>query len=555
MPEFFFRGAIVRIHSIESTPYPVTRPWASLSRLDWSRLLTLANWPAILTGAGLFGLFAGLLAIIQFASPNLAGNDGYYHIKMAQVMREQGLRPTFTWLPLTILNPTGFVDHHFLYHVLLIPFTYGDLRTGAKVASVIFPALTFVTAWVLIRGQRVPLPALWATGLFAMSEAFLYRMSMPRAQALSLLMLLLALHVTLSGRYRWLLPLGFIYVWLYDGFPLLLVLVGSYVASRLLLDRKFEVRPLVYAALGVGLGLVINPYFPNNLVFIYHHLLPKLTETTAVRVGNEWYPYRTWTLVENSGPALVAFVAGAFGLALRERRLDGRSATHFFLAVIFAAMLFKSRRFVEYFPAFALVFAATAWKPLLQSWLSGAKGRAWLALPLDKAVASGKRFGAGTAWRTTILAAGMLVLLVPAIWFNVQAGRESLRDTKPYQRYAAASTWLATNSPAGSLVFQTDWDDFTRLFFYNTSNTYTAGLDPTYLQLYDSKLYELWVDISQGRVERPAQTIVEAFGAGYIITDLNHKGFLGEAGNDPQLVEVYRDEYAVVFEITSQGDQ
>ena len=37
------------------------------------------------------------------------------------------------------------------------------------------------------------------------------------------------------------------------------------------------------------------------------------------------------------------------------------------------------------------------------------------------------------------------------------------------------------NSEPGSLVFQTDWDDFTRLFFYNTTNVYTIGLDVTYM--------------------------------------------------------------------------
>lgn len=40
------------------------------------------------------------------------------------------------------------------------------------------------------------------------------------------------------------------------------------------------------------------------------------------------------------------------------------------------------------------------------------------------------------------------------------------------------------------MVFQTNWDDFPRLFFYNSASVYTAGLDPTYLQLYDAELYD-----------------------------------------------------------------
>ena len=48
--------------------------------------------------------------------PDLPDNDGFYHIKMAYLMRTEGLKPTFPWLPLTILNPAEFADHHFLYH-------------------------------------------------------------------------------------------------------------------------------------------------------------------------------------------------------------------------------------------------------------------------------------------------------------------------------------------------------------------------------------------------------------------------------------------------------
>lgn len=487
--------------------------------------LTGLRWQPLLIGAGLFGVFVVLFVAIQFATPHLAGNDGYYHIKLAQIMRQQGLRPEFVWLPLTILNAEAFVDHHFLYHILLIPFTFGDLRVGAKWASVTLPAFTFLAGWIFLRGQRVPYAVLWSLGFFAVSEAFLYRMSMPRAQSVSLLMLILALHLTLTRRYRWLLPLAFLYVWLYDAFPLILMLVGLYVAARWLLDRQFDPVPLAYAAAGVGLGLLVNPYFPDNLLFIYHHLFPKLADTTSTRVGNEWYPYHTWTLVENSGPALLALAAGIFALGLQERRMTSRTATVFLATILFGAMLFKARRFVEYFPAFALLFCAIAWRPLLADWL---QTHAWLrrALPV-----------------------GLTLILIPPIWFNLQTTQENLQEAKPYQTYSQASAWLQANTPPGSRVFQTDWDDFTRLYFHNTHNTYTLGLDPTYMQLYDPELYEVWVDITQGQIETPAQLITDTFGAGYVLTDLKHQDFLRQAETDPHLVEVYRDEYAAIFQV------
>ena len=77
---------------------------------------------------GLLALFIVGLAFVQFGTPDMPDNDGFYHIKLAALMREQGFKPEFIWLPLSILNAREFYDHHFLFHVFLIPFTFGDLR-------------------------------------------------------------------------------------------------------------------------------------------------------------------------------------------------------------------------------------------------------------------------------------------------------------------------------------------------------------------------------------------------------------------------------------------
>jgi hypothetical protein len=122
-------------------------------------------------------------------------------------------------------------------------------------------------------------------------------------------------------------------------------------------------------------------------------------------------------------------------------------------------------------------------------------------------------------------------------------------QSKPAETYAAASYWIAQHAGPGALIFQTDWDDFPRLFFYNPANVYTIGLDPTYLQLYDAALYDEWVKITQGKVAQPGTQIRSRFGGDYVITDLNHTTFLKQAQNDSALKEVFRDKYAVVFEV------
>jgi hypothetical protein len=124
-------------------------------------------WKRWLLGLSLLSAFLLVLYLIQFSTPNLVGTDGYYHIKFAYLMRMEGLKPDFPWLPLTILNPGEFSDHHFLYHVALIPFTFGDLILGAKWASVFFASLAFLSIWWLLCNQKIPYAGLWALGVAA----------------------------------------------------------------------------------------------------------------------------------------------------------------------------------------------------------------------------------------------------------------------------------------------------------------------------------------------------------------------------------------------------
>jgi hypothetical protein len=484
---------------------------------------------------GLFLFFFLGMAWIQFATPDMPDNDGFYHIKLAWLMRTEGLKPDFPYLPLSILNEREFYDHHFLFHVALIPFTFGDLRTGAKWAAVTFASLGFLAVWYLLHRQRVPYAWLWALGLLGISDAFLYRMSITRAQSLSLGMLALAFAWLLERKYKHLAVLGFIYVWMYDAFPLMIALAVLHFVAVALIERRFEFRPLLYTSAGILLGMLINPYFPDNWIFSYHHMLPKLTNATSVSVGNEWYPYETKQLLDNSLPALAAFASGVFALGLAGRKMDVRTAMGLFASLLFGLMLFQARRFVEYFPSFALIFAALAWAPLLEPKSGFATARGFVGslqhyLPV------------------TLLA----VTVALSLFRSIHPAREAIDRAKPYGLYENASAWLERNTPAGSRVFQTDWDDFPRLFYYNSHNTYLVGLDPTYLQLYDADLYDLWVNITQGDVENPSQVIATTFDAGYVHTDLNHQAFLEVAADDPGLKEVYRDDQAVIFAVMSQ---
>jgi hypothetical protein len=270
-------------------------------------------------------------------------------------------------------------------------------------------------------------------------------------------------------------------------------------------------------------------------------MLPKLTDATSVSVGNEWFPYDTKQLLDNSLPSLAAFASGIFALGLSSKKMDVRTAFALLIALLFGLMLFQARRFVEYFPPFALIFAAFAWSPLLLD-----------IQPVPVSSADLPRQRLFLAVRNALPGLLLSLAVVGSIAWTIPPAREALDRSKPYDLYAGASAWLMENTSKGERVFQTDWDDFPRLFFYNTHNTYLIGLDPTYMQLYDPALYDTWVKVTKGNVENPSQVIAKTFQARYVHTDLNHNGFLRAAQNDPGLKEVYRDGQAVIFEVLVQ---
>src|SRR6185503_11737693 len=117
------------------------------------------------------------------------------------------------------------------------------------------------------------------------------------------------------------------------------------------------------------------------------------------------------------------------------------------------------------------------------------------------------------------------------------------------------SEWLARNAPVGTRVFNTDWDDFPMLFYYNPTNEYIAGLDPTYLYERDPDLWKLYAQITLGQDSSPSSLIRERFGAEYVFTDNDHSAFLRAATESGDFETVYRDRFCTVLRIRGPGEQ
>lgn len=493
-----------------------------------------AGWMA---HAAMALFFSGaLLAYIQFAGPNIVDYDGYYHIKTAQLMLEQGVPLDFPWLKFTILDQAHYTDHHMLLHVFQAPFTLiGDLRLAAKLSSVALAAIAFAIFYLVLRRYDIDHPLFWLIILFASSSPFLYRMSMARGQSLSLALQLIAFHLIMTRNYKWLAALTVVFVWSYNAFPLMIPLALFGAAVYFVSEKKVEYKLVLAVGAGIIAGHVINPYFPNNVSFIWDHIIPKLFASEyQTTVGTEWYPFNSWALVTLS---LVAFLSYAGGILLTDRaewKRDKPRLFWFLVSTMYLVLVFKSRRFVEYFPPSAVMFLAFASRDRLKN--------------LEWTLAAGKRARAVAA-----------IVLSAAFWFaaysTIQSARKDIAEEPATTAYKGGAEWLSANTPAGSTVFHTDWDDFPKLFFHNTHNTYVIGLDPDFMRLKNDRLYYTYEDVTQGRVQEMEEVILNEFGCEYVFTDNDHRDFINIADHSPRMQKVYSDRHTTVYRVLGKAQQ
>jgi len=494
-----------------------------------------------------FLLILAFMAWIQFAGPAIVGNDAYYHMRWSQILRQSLPHlPAFKWLPLTVLRPQLFVDQHFLFHVALMPFTFGDLRLGAKLAAPLFSAIAMTSIFGLLVFYRIRYRWLWLLALAASSEPFLYRMSMTRAPALSLLLLAAGVYLILERRWVSLAALTFVFVWLYNMFPLIVAFAFLYAVTVWLSKNRIDLAALYATSIGAALGLAINPYFPKDLLLIFHHAHMLLAETVTMDVGSEWYPYDTWELLTKNA-ALFALCFAAL-LAFDFRTLDFRKGARdrrplFFLllSAMFLLMSLRWRRFLEYWPPFAILFAAFTF---------GADGTD----DADGAVGAHHADGAALIeWPRWIPARLGMAVLVAALGVagvvNAAGARAEIRDLRDPFAMRGASAWLADHTPDGSLVFNTDWVEFPELFYYDQRNVYATGLDPRYLYDAEPDLWKVYDRITQGEEPHPGPLIRERFGAEYVVARSDSTDFLNAAKASGDFDTVYSDEYASVLHV------
>ena len=522
---------------------------------------------------------AMVMSFLQFRTAAICCGDwdGYYHIKWSQLLwqnfSEGKWLPTFEWLPLTVLNPQHYNDHHFLFHLLQIPFLwFFEPVTAAKVAAVTFSTLAIFSVYWMIHHYKIEYPLIWLAAIFTCANMFYYRMNMAKAPPLTIIITIAGIYLLFERKYVWLAPLMFAFVWTYSLFPLLLFAALIWVMIIGWNERRFEWRPLAYTFGGMVAGNIINPYFPNNLYLFWEHAYTKIKVGSdfAVAVGGEWYPYTGIELLTHFPVAMLAMLVGYVLFMPKNGKLPEKATFFLMFVSILCAAQFRSKRFAEYFPPFAVLFAAFSWQaftiPNLLQLPADFKREIEPYLDTDKKTEKQQWIGAAKQSAVWVLGIVLIVYFLVNIVGFTRFGIDqpglmgTIKDNEPNDKYRRAMEWATgvdangvENIPAGTRIFNTNWDDFPKLFFFNTKHRYVYGLDPNYLYSENPELYKLLLEITEGKANDTGPLIREKFGATYIFADAKENtDMIAKALESGWVEPVYEDDEARILKIRDE---
>lgn len=487
--------------------------------------------------------------------------DAFYHAKIAVWLSQGKMIDSLPWMQFSTLRD-NFTDHQLLYHLLLVPFVkIFDPLVGAKIASVVFAVAMVLVFYWLIKKMSVPWPWLFALGFLTLS-GLSFRLSLVKTNSLSLLIIFLIIYSLFYQKYWLSALLGFAFVWLYGGWPLALPILAAYIISekisRQLSTNRLKIffykkihlsdpwikqhhfwKSSFFLLGGLLAGVIINPYWPHNIYFYFQQFIQigVVNMGEQFTVGNEWYKAGFYEIIAANPILFFLAVIMMAVLLFKIKKISRLTWWSFFMACGFFFLTHKSKRYVEYYMPFALLLVASTSKDLL----GAIEWKKWL----------NKWHQLSRSLKIHLLSTALftVLLIMPIIYDNML----SIDIPKRYEmnKFKEASEWLIKNTPPNSTVFHSDWDEWPMLFYFNDYNYYIIGLDPTFMENYDSKLHRRFRDLTLGYISyQPSKYIKTEFRAQYIFVDKEgHNRFISNLSLDQGVTKIYEDANTLIYKI------
>jgi hypothetical protein len=418
---------------------------------------------------------------IQSTNPYFAGFDAYTHVKIAELFLKKGILHKFPWLYYTPFRE-HFVDDHFLFHIFLMPFVFlfGKFL-GAKFAIIIIQVFLFITFYLFLSKNKILYPFFWTISLFALPAPFIWRLNLIRPLGLFLLFLMLFLYFLFSKNIKFLFLISFLTALLAQTASLyIIIILLVYSLIYYLQKKKFLLKLLIFGIIGLLTGLIINPYFPYNLKFVYNFL--KLSYVFQLSHATELFSYSMLEYVKLSFFPLSILTFSIVIIFIYNYKQSPESITLFVISIFFLILLSRHQRFIEMWAPFTFLSGIFLLNPFLKN--------------INSPPQIKRKDNIKNKYNNLLLLSIFLILPCQLLYNNIILIKQWTKPAFDIPQTKEAITFIKNNSHKGDIIFIQNWSIFPYYFFFNDKNYYPFGMDPLFMYLYSPELYKKFLFIT-----------------------------------------------------------
>ena len=465
-----------------STARPERDPLKNLRHLPWIALI--------------IAIFAGF-----YSQSNLyeGDPDRYFHFALARETAKAG-KLYLDSVPQVIGLGwhNYFPDKEFLFHqaTLLGHHINGD--QGVVYASLLFGLSIFLVLY-FIASTYLPSHLAFLSTCVALFSPILYRLFLLRPHTMAIFAFLLMQWSLITKRKKMLLVSAAIFVLSYHAFYIAIIsLILSYAA--LLYIQKSEWKELLrfhsWGLAGVIFGILLNPYFPSNLVMGWN--IAKITSLVndplvSIRFGTELYPVLSNIFVFRFLVPILILCASAI-LFFKNHAVSSskeNAGAHLYsllLLFTFLAMATQSPRAGEY----AIPVAS-------------------ITLVFTLGHLSKIKYGQLSLLLITLSLTGYV------FFKSYTSSLTPLENDRVISSLAAAKSVPISSANPNPIVFNCDWDRTPYLYYAKPEARFNDILDPSLFVIADHTKANLRELFNQGLVPNPRRLMKEVFQADYVM--------------------------------------
>jgi len=451
------------------------------------------------------------VAAIIYNTLSLPGYDVFYNVRIAEIMCDGNWIITeFPWTTCSVWMDSYF-DKEWLFHVYLVPFIllFGKIQ-GAKIATltaVFFVALSWGILLKCLGLKKYLFTALFFM-LFSSGYLFLGRIVLCRSLLFSLIFLPLVMSAAVTQKRLLLVFMVYIYTLSYVGswqvLPIIIIFDAFGIKKVSDVTSGLKMMMFPWVIIGLIAGILVNPYFPENIkgIFIQTILVLKAkwfgVGGGRILQATELAPISSKRILWHL-PLFIIFVFTARSMWKNRSFTEIRrpAGVFFILTCLYLVLTIFSQRFIEYLVPFCTVFIFLYWYEFpLENIISNS---------LEQTRKSSGKFYISTIKLHVILLA---LLLVSGIVSTIMLHKNFYRD---HLFYEDSAKWLQKNVKANSIIFTGDWDMGAVLFCNAPEFRYLVMLEPYFMYAHSPEKYFLWNKICNGKITQPSVTIVNEF--------------------------------------------